>query len=371
MIHIRNLIEHNGMDGLLFAAGLAVLSLLVLYSIRLLATRKFAQKPAHGAARWDGVLAGIVAATHDLTLLGISLVIGLYNLELSPKLEAIVGHVLTLILLSQVGIWGHHAIRGWRTMQIARLKEAENEMATMHYSVVLFLVEAVLWIILTLMMLDNLGVNITTLVASLGIGGIAVALAVQNILGDILASLSIALNKPFVAGDFIVVDDMMGTVKHVGLKTTSIQSLSGEELIFSNTDLLKSRIRNYKRMSERRVLFQFGLAFDTPAEKLRNARDIIAKVVNSQNGVRLDRVHFKSIGLASLDFEVVYYVLSPDFTRYMDIQQAINLDLMERLAADGIRFSFPAQTLHIETDPAGSPNRCLPANQRPTISLVN
>ena len=199
--------------------------------------------------------------------------------------------------------------------------------------------------------LDNFGFNITTLVASLGIGGIAVALAVQNILGDLFASLSIALDKPFVNGDFVVIDDMMGTVKHIGLKTTRIQSLGGEELIFSNGDLLKSRIRNYKRMAERRIVFEIGVVFGTPAEKLRHINDIVRDVVGSHADARLDRTHFKKIGASSLDFEVVYYVLVPDYNRYMDVQQAINLQLIERLDAQGIDFAFPTQTLHIASRP--------------------
>lgn len=347
MKYLQRFIEQNSTEQLLTALALAVGAFIILYLARALLTRKLAQWAQRSSTQWDDLLADVIGATHNLMLAGISLLIGLHNLTLPTKLEQIISHGFTLILISQVGFWGHRAIRGWRTLQIRRSQESENGAAAMNYGVIAFLGEMALWIVLVLMILDNLGVNITTLVASLGIGGIAVALAVQNILGDLFASLSIALDKPFVAGDFIIIDTAMGTVKQVGLKTTRIQSLTGEELILSNADLLKSRIRNMKRMEERRIVFQIGLVFGTSSEKLRKANEIIADTVRSQPNVRLDRAHFKAIGASSLDFEVVYFVLSPDYAQYMDTQQEINLTLIERLAAEGIEFALPTQTLHI------------------------
>lgn len=347
----QRFLEKNTTEELLIAAGMAILAFIVLYAVRALLIRKLFQWSQRSATHWDDLLADIVAATHNLMLLALSLLVGLNNLELSSGLEKIIDNGFALVLLSQVGMWGHRAIRGWRDIQLRQSKEAENGAAAINYGILSFVAELILWIILALMMLDNLGFNITTLVASLGIGGIAVALAVQNILGDLFASLSIALDKPFVAGDFIVIDNMMGTVKHVGLKTTRIQSLSGEELVFSNADLLKSRIRNYKRMAERRIVFQIGVVFDTSPEKLRKTSEILREVVQSQPNVRFDRAHFKSIGASSLDFEVVYYVLDPDYTHYMDTQQTINLTLMERFADAHIEFAFPTQTLHIASMP--------------------
>lgn len=347
----QRFLEKNTAEELLIAAGMVILSFAILYTVRALLVRKLFQWSKRSATHWDDLLADVVAATHNLMLLAISLLVGLNNLELSVGIGNVVDHGFTLVLLSQVGMWGHRAIRGWRHIQIRLSQEAENGAAAINYGILAFLAELVLWIILTLMVLDNLGFNITTLVASLGIGGIAVALAVQNILGDLFASLSIALDKPFVAGDFVVIDNLMGTVKHVGLKTTRIQSLSGEELIFSNADLLKSRIRNYKRMAERRVVFEIGVVFGTSPEKLRRMNDIIREVIESQQDVRLDRTHFKTIGASSLNFEVVYYVLDPDMMRYMDTQQAINLALVERLHAENIDFAFPTQTLHIASLP--------------------
>lgn len=344
--YLQRLHEMNSPEDLMLSAALAAASFLVLYAVRGLIARRQA-RTAGDATGWHQVIAEVIASTHVLMLLSIAALIGLNNLDLPSRLEKIASHGFVLILLVQAGFWGRRGIHGWLAMRIRRAQETERGAAVMNYGVLAFVAETILWALLLLTALDNLGVNITTLVASLGIGGIAVALAVQNILGDLFASLSIALDKPFVAGDFIIVDDMLGTVQKVGLKTTRIQSLSGEELVISNADLLKSRIRNYKRMAERRIVFELKLHHDTPPGKLATARDIIAAAVREQGGARLDRAHFKAITPGSLDFEIVYYVLTPGYNEYMDIQQAINLAVLERLAAAGIAFALPVHDVHL------------------------
>jgi small-conductance mechanosensitive channel len=198
------------------------------------------------------------------------------------------------------------------------------------------------------MVLDNVGIDVTALVAGLGVGGIAVALAVQNVLGDLFASLSIALDKPFTLGDFLIIDDYMGSVEHIGLKTTRIRSLSGEQLVFSNTDLLKSRIKNYGRMFERRVVFKIGVTYQTPRDKIELIPTIIREAIESQEPVRFDRSHFQAYGDFSLLFETVYYVLKPDYNLYMDIQQAINLEIHRRFEQESIEFAYPTQTLILQ-----------------------
>jgi small-conductance mechanosensitive channel len=213
-----------------------------------------------------------------------------------------------------------------------------------------FVLQSLLWMILLLVALDNFGINVTTLVAGLGISGIAVALAVQNILGDLFASFSIVFDKPFVIGDFIIVGDFLGTVEYVGLKTTRIRSLSGEQLIFSNGDLLKSRIRNFKRMYERRVVFTIGVLYQTTYEQLIEIPKMIRSIIESQGQVRFDRAHFKEYGAYSLNFEVVYWIQNPDYNVYMDIQQAINLTIFKQFKEKDIHFAYPTQTLFIEND---------------------
>jgi small-conductance mechanosensitive channel len=198
------------------------------------------------------------------------------------------------------------------------------------------------------MALDNLGVNVTTMIAGLGVGGIAVALAVQNILGDLFASLSIVIDKPFVIGDFVIVDEYMGTVEHVGLKTTRLRSLGGEQLVFSNGDLLKTRIRNYKRMRERRAVFGFGIEYDTPIELVEKIPAMVRAIIEARAKVRFDRAHFKGFGASSLDYEVVYWMLDPDFNLYMDTQQQINLELMRLFQREGVSFAYPTQTVLVQ-----------------------
>ena len=222
-----------------------------------------------------------------------------------------------------------------------------------------FVLRAVLFATAALLVLDNIpGVKITTLITSLGIGGIAVAMALQNILGDIFASLSILFDKPFVIGDFIIVDTRMGTVEYIGLKTTRIRSLSGEQLVFANGDLLKSRIRNYKRMAERRVVYQ------TDYDILKEIPGLIRRIIEDQDLVRFDRTHFQSYGEFALTFEAVYYVLSPDYNVYMDIQQAINLEIFRQFENRDIHFAYPTQTVYLSAsntseDSAFSPSAAI------------
>jgi small-conductance mechanosensitive channel len=213
-----------------------------------------------------------------------------------------------------------------------------------------WMLRALLWSVLLLAILANMGVNITAFVASLGVGGVAVALAVQSILSDLFASLAIGLDKPFEIGDFIVFGDVAGSIEHIGLKTTRIRSLSGEQIVCSNTELLKNTIHNYKRMSERRILFGFGVTYDASPEQLREIPQIVKQAVESAGNTRFDRAHFKQFGESSLDFEVVYYVTEPGYNVYMDIQQHINLDLMTALANNAVEFAFPTRTLHVVGD---------------------
>jgi small-conductance mechanosensitive channel len=205
----------------------------------------------------------------------------------------------------------------------------------------------IIWGIGLLFILDNLGVNISTIVAGLGIGGIAVALAAQALLGDMFSYFSMMFDRPFELGDFIIIDNYMGTVEHIGIKTTRIRSLSGEQLVFSNTDLTNSRVKNYKRMGERRVVFKIGVTYNTPLEKLQKIPQVIKKIIEKINNTRFDRVHFSSYGDFSLNYEIVYYVLSGDYNIYMDINQEINFKIYEAFDKEKIEFAFPTQTLFL------------------------
>ena len=206
----------------------------------------------------------------------------------------------------------------------------------------------ILWVISVLIILENLGINISALIAGLGIGGIAIAIALQNILTDIFAYFSIHFDKPFEIGDFIRIDDDVGEIKRIGIRSTRIKSLSGEELVVANKELTGKRIRNYKKMKERRIVFTFGVVYETPPEKLKKIPQIVREIFSSLEMARLDRVHFKSLGDFSLVFEVAYYVLTSNYLQYMNLQQKINLSLIERFKEEKIEFAYPSQTIFLK-----------------------
>lgn len=223
-------------------------------------------------------------------------------------------------------------------------KEERNTVS----SLIGIIVRIILWSVSVLFLLDNLGVKVSGLIAGLGVGGIAIAFAAQSILRDIFNYFTIFFDKPFEIGDFLVVDEFSGSVEHVGVKTTRLRSLNGEQIIFANTDLTGSRVRNYKNMRERRIKFSFGVTYDTPARKIKLIPEELRKIVEEIDGTRFDRAHFKSFGDSSLDFEVVYHVLSGEYINYMDIQQAINLKIMELLKKMKVEFAYPTRTLFIQ-----------------------
>jgi small-conductance mechanosensitive channel len=207
-----------------------------------------------------------------------------------------------------------------------------------------------LWAIAFVYIISLFGYDITTVVASFGVIGIVLAFGLQHVLSDIFASFSIFFDKPFDVGDFIIVGDNLGVVKKVGIKSTRIQSLWGHEVVVPNKELTSTRINNYKKMERRRVQFSFGVVYDTPAEKLEKALEITKEVVDKIELVELDRVHFKEYGDYSLNFEVVYYVNTPDYNKYMDIQQEINLSLKKRFEKEGICFAYPTQTVIVNKE---------------------
>jgi small-conductance mechanosensitive channel len=252
----------------------------------------------------------------------------------------------TVAFFIQTGIWISGIIMIWVENSRQR-RMASSPAAATGLIAIGIVARIVLWSVVLLLVLDNVGVDVTALVASLGVGGVAVALAVQNILGDLFASFSILFDKPFVVGDFLAIDKYVGSVEHVGLKTTRLRSLTGEQLIFSNSDLLGSRIQNYGRMRERRVAFNIGVTYQTPRDKLERIPQLLRAVVENQQRTRFDRAHFKSYGDFSLIFEIVYYVDTADYNVYMDIHQAVNLGIHEQFEQTQIEFAYPTQTVFI------------------------
>lgn len=213
---------------------------------------------------------------------------------------------------------------------------------------ILVILKVIIWGLGFILILDNLGYKISAVLAGLGIGGIAVALAAQTILGDLFSYFVIIFDKPFEVGDFIIVGDAMGTVETIGIKTTRVRSISGEELIFSNSDLTNSRVKNFKRMYARRVVFKIGVTYDTSLEKLKQIPEIIKNIITNIKDTKFERAHFTSYGDSSLIYEIVYFVNNSDYNRYMDIQQEINLKLYEEFSRLKIDFAYPTQTIFLK-----------------------
>ncbi|GJQ61295.1 MAG: hypothetical protein SCALA702_03480 [Melioribacteraceae bacterium] len=291
----------------------------------------------------------VFKSTGTLFLFLTSLYLAALFLEPAGKTARILDVGFILVLLVQIAWWGNSIITFFTNEYKSQKIDTDGSSVTT-YSAIAFTVKLLLFSAIFLLALDNLGFNVTTLIAGLGVGGIAIALAVQNILGDLFASLSIVLDKPFVLGDFIIVDNFLGVVEKIGLKTTRIRSLSGEQLIFSNNDLLSSRIRNFKRMDERRVAFSIGVTYQTTSEQLEKIPVIIKEIIENSERTRFDRSHFKEYGAFSLNFESVYYIDTPDFNIYMDIQQKINMEIFRTFEKEKIDFAYPTQTLFINKD---------------------
>ncbi|HSG49265.1 MAG TPA: mechanosensitive ion channel family protein [Longimicrobiales bacterium] len=328
--------------------GLAVVATVALRVVLRIVVGRIKALASRTANDLDDLAVELLEKTKTLLIFLIAIYLGARPLSLSEGVEDGLELVLHAGIILQMGFWGMGLINYFVSHYKRAQLEEDPGFATA-LGAMAFVARAALWSVLVLTFLkSSLGVDITALVASLGIGGIAVALALQNVFSDLLASLSIVLDKPFVIGDFIVVGDMAGTVEHVGLKTTRIRSLSGEQLVFSNSDLLGSRIRNYKRMNERRVVFEVGVVYGTPKEKLEAIPGMIREAVEGQENTRFDRSNFKSFGPSSLDFETVYFMQVPDYNAYMDTQEAINLAIYGRFEEEGLEFAFPTQTLFLE-----------------------
>jgi len=282
----------------------------------------------------------------------LSLWAGSLAFDLRSEAETALQAVAVLAAILQVALWGTDLVAFWAERYRAR-STAEGAAATAStIFAVRFVATITLWALLLLLALDNVGIEVTTLVAGLGIGGIAVALAAQSVLGDLFASLAIVIDQPFVEGDFIVTGDIRGTVEKVGVKTTRIRSLDGEQLVIPNNDLVSSRIHNYKRMEERRILFTIGVEYGTTAEQMELAPRLIREAIEAQDGVRFDRVHFRAFGDFSLNIEAVYFVLSPDYAVFMQIHQAVNMQILRTFRDAGIAFAFPTQTVHVMREAA-------------------
>jgi small-conductance mechanosensitive channel len=323
---------------------------LALLGIRALLVARIGKLAKRTDASVDDAVVDLVAHTRWYFMAAIAIGVARRGLALPAGLTVPVDSALELLGLLQVGVWGSGLISFYTTRSMSRRGAAADRLGIAAIRAMGVAARVIAWAVLVLVALQFVfDKNITALITVGGVGGIALALAVQNILGDVLAAFAIVFDKPFDVGDFIVVDNVAGSVQQIGLKTTRVASISGEQIILSNSDLLKSRIHNYARMAQRRVVFTLNVTYDTPADVMARVPGMIREIVEAQKPVKFDRSHFSAYADSWLSFESVYYVLSAEYNVYMDVQQAIYLEVLRRFEREGIEFAFPSRTIYMNT----------------------
>jgi small-conductance mechanosensitive channel len=292
------------------------------------------------------LIAYLIGNTKQVLFIAVALDAAQGMLTFPPRIERIVQNIVLLLVLVQVGLWAARTLRFYLAT-----KEAErgaDQVFLGSLDIINFVAGMLIWSLVILVALDNFGVNITALLAGLGVGGVAVALALQNVLGDLFASLSIALDKPFVVGDSLVIDTFVGKVEHIGIKTTRLRSESGEQIILSNADILKSRVRNQGRAPELRALTTIRVAYGTPIEKLKAIPALLERIVCEHSQARFERCHLKTLGDSSLFFELSYFVRQPSTNPLLDLQQAVNFRILDEFRDLGVDFAYPAQLVVLD-----------------------
>jgi small-conductance mechanosensitive channel len=331
----------------LIAGAVAFGIFFVLLLLRRLASKQYARLAATAQEEFLEVPLHVASRTTLWFLLIASLYLGLLTLELPPKAARVMLTIFTVACFWQIGLWATTAL-----LAVLERKQrhalAVDRAAAGSLTIISFMARLTIWAFVLLLTLDNLGIEIKPLLAGLGIGGIAVALAAQNILGDLFASLSITLDRPFVLGDSLQIDDFSGTVEYIGVKSTRLRSVNGELIIIPNSNLVASRVRNNTRATDRRVVFTISVSQSTPLEELQKIPALIRSLIEAHSDVRFDRSHFAKITAASFDFEAVYVVKTTEYNRHMDILQEINLRLVEAFEKQGIAFAQPVQRLYLE-----------------------
>ncbi|MCF7844715.1 MAG: mechanosensitive ion channel family protein [Kiritimatiellales bacterium] len=297
----------------------------------------------------DDVILDVFEGVGGLFYIAVALYASVQSLALSPFVNILIKGIFLFAIIYEViklseRIISFFVIRGMKARS-GGATSAEEQKVSGIFSI---FIKITLWSFGLLLILSNLGFNITSLVAGLGIGGLAISLALQSVLTDVFSSLSIAIDKPFKEGDFIVVGTDKGTVRHIGIKTTRLESLQGEEIVISNTELTTARVQNFRKLKKRRVVFSIGVTYGTSPDKLKKIPDIIERCIKDVDKAELDRAHFWEFGDFSLNFEIVYYIDSKEYIDYMNAQQEMNLAILEAFAKEGIEMAFPTQTVYVE-----------------------
>jgi len=329
----------NSPDAWLFAATIAAGAWALLWLLRELIGIRYRRYLSGAGARPIRILPDLASSTRQFFMIAAALFAAQSNLTLPPQLHETLRRVLLVLLLLQAGIWAVRSLR--LLLDLRRAERGADSSLVASMSVIMLVSRLVIWSLLVLVALENFGINITALLAGLGVGGVAIALALQNILGDLFASLSIALDKPFTVGDSLVIDTCSGSVEKIGIKTTRLRSDSGEQIILSNADILKSRVRNFGRAAELRVLCQLRVRYDTPPQALRAIPGMLRAIVQAQPQARFDRCHLTTLGSWALQFELAYFRLQPAENPLLDLQHEVNCRIVEEFARAGIRFAVP------------------------------
>ncbi len=346
---MHELLEYKFLNRALSVWGTALLvtlgTLIVLMLLRRALRGRLGTLLASLPGQLDDIVVATIAGTHGWFLVTVSLYAGSQVFPL-PKAAERWFHVAILVAsFVQAGRWVQSFVR--RGVELWAQRAGQVPSQSTHGAAIMFGTNLVTWSVVLLLVLQNLGVEIGALVAGLGVGGVAAAFALQAVLGDLFASLSIYIDRPFDIGDFIIMGDVLGTVERVGLRTTRLTSLTGEQLVLPNADVTSSRIRNYRRMRERRVLSLVRVPYGTPPAKVAAIPGMLREIVENTEMTRCDRSHFKGFGDFALEFEFVYYTLSPEMGVMMDIQQKVNLEIMRRFEAEGISFAIPTQNVRL------------------------
>jgi len=336
----------------LVAIALATLILLVIWLVKRLVTIRLRGLIERSVNVVDDLVLALVKKTKWPFVLVVAVYVGSLVLELPPGHRLVVHRLFAISFFLQIGVWATRVLSFGVDSYLKGKTRQELGSKAAVVALFNFFGRTLVWSLVVLLILDNLGIDVTALIAGLGVGGIAIGLALQSVLRDTFASLSIILDKPFEVGDFVIIDEHAGTIEEIGLKTTRVRSVSGEQLVFGNDDLLSCRIRNFKRMAERRVLFRFGVAYETPTDTLGAIGGLVREIVESIPRTRFDRAHFKEFGEHCLEFEVSYYINVPDYNIMRDVHEQVNLALHRRFEEQGIRFAYPTRRVLLDSSAA-------------------
>lgn len=344
-INFEKIFERNSLEDYLVALGIILFGIIFTRILRAVVIKRLRKLTELTDTHIDDYIIESISRFGVPVLYFVSIYIGLKYLTLTEMINEAI-RIATLVILTFFSVRFISSVILMLLRSYVRRQDNGEEKVKQLRGVML-IVNILIWSAGLLVLLDNLGVDVTAMVAGLGIGGIAIALAAQNILGDLFNYFVIFFDRPFEIGDFIIVDDKLGTVEAIGIKTTRVKSLSGEQLVFSNSDLTSSRIHNYKRMQTRRIVFSVGVIYQTPFEQVKQIPEILKRTVETQELAKFDRAHFKAYGDSSLNYEVVYIVQTADFNQYMDVQQAINFEIFREFEEQGIEFAYPTRTLYV------------------------